>query len=74
MSQTARIVWMANRVRCMPFAEFGYRLRQAALGQLEQRALQREHQGHGGIEVGARDRSQNCNQHDEDGAHGDVGP
>jgi hypothetical protein len=39
MSQAARIVWMANRVRCMPFAEFGYRLRQAALGQLEQRGL-----------------------------------
>ncbi len=36
---TARAQWMVNRLRCMPPAEIGYRLRQAGVGLLEKRGL-----------------------------------
>jgi hypothetical protein len=35
--KAARARWMLNRLRCMPPAEIGYRLRQAGIGMLEKR-------------------------------------
>jgi hypothetical protein len=33
----ARVLWLLNRLRCMPPAELGYRVRQAGVGMLERR-------------------------------------
>jgi hypothetical protein len=35
--RAARALWLLNRLRCMPPAELGYRVRQAGLGMLEKR-------------------------------------
>lgn len=37
--KAARARWLLNRLRCMPLAEFGYRLRQAGTCMLEKRGL-----------------------------------
>ncbi|MEO7497486.1 MAG: heparinase II/III family protein, partial [Massilia sp.] len=39
MSGAARLRWMFNRLCCMSPAEIGWRLRQSAIGQLEQRGV-----------------------------------
>jgi hypothetical protein len=35
--KAARVLWLMNRLRCMPPAELGYRVRQAGVGMLEKR-------------------------------------